>query len=41
MLGGGTLLLIIGFAISPDGEYYVYDQAGNIIEDMSAPQALI
>ena len=37
MLGGGTLLLIIELAVSPDGEYYVYDQAGNIMEDTPAP----
>ena len=37
MLGGGALLLVIGFAISPDSEYYVYDQNGNIIEETPAP----
>jgi len=33
MLGGGTLLVIIGFVISPN---VAYDQSGNIIEETSA-----
>jgi hypothetical protein len=37
MLGGGALLIVIGIAISPEGEYYVYDQNGNIIETTPAP----
>jgi hypothetical protein len=37
MLGGGTLLIIMGIVVSPDDEYYVYDPMGNIIEDTPAP----
>lgn len=41
MLGGGTLLLIIGIAtVDEDANaYYNYDQNGNIIEDTSTPAA--
>jgi hypothetical protein len=37
MLGGGTLLLVIGVLVSPESEYYEYDQWGNIIEETPAP----